>query len=258
LPDGAVLRRYDARGVAAATVGREGTVRSVVQCIPGGSRPETAREVPLDGTLAAARSGAAARWNERAIDGIAALAAAAAGPRPVPAETLRRLYSYEVVRGMAARARTLDPELHVALLAAAALEMLAGDPAAARREFSATRGIEPPRRERLRLLACREAVLLPLRWDREIGMALGCPDVPPAWAAAPLDLPGAAAPVEIPLDDASADGGDGAADGGALEEPGPPTIPPFGGFDDVLPFGKPPPDDEGFDGPTDDLEAEGP
>jgi hypothetical protein len=194
LPEGAVLRRYASPDVLAALADAAGRVTHVVSCTPGGARAETARAVALEGTVAEARQAVAGTWNEMALAALDAIEEVASGTDRSSEERVERLASFADVRLMASRARALDPDLLVAALTAARAEILAGDADAARREFAAIDAAEPSRRDRLRLLACRDARLRALRWHPDIGAAIGCPETPPPWLALPLPLPGAVVP----------------------------------------------------------------
>jgi len=153
----------------------------VVSCVPGGAAAEASRGVALEGTVARVRRDAAGAWNESALAALDAIEQQlATGTVPAP-ERMPDLATFDDVRRMAARARSLDPDNLLAALVAARTEVLADDPEAAFREFAAIESAEPERRERLVRLACTERRFVALRWDPDLGGKLGCPEAPPAW-----------------------------------------------------------------------------
>jgi hypothetical protein len=154
---------------------------------------------------------------------------------------MAELATFDDVRRMATRSRTLDPDNLVAALSAARAEVLADDPAAALREFSAIDSAEPGRRERLVRLACGDARFAALRWDPDLGTRLGCPEPPPAWFEllrqdVPAGVDGGLLPLPPPIV-AGPDGGPGDGD-----EP-PPVVGPLPGLPPLVtitPLPKPP------------------
>jgi hypothetical protein len=183
LPDGALIRRYARQEILVAVAGASGIAELVVSCVPGGSQPAPARGVALDGTVAQARREAAGLWNEAALaalDEIEQAMAGGAAPEVVGPDGPDPL---DDARQMADRARGLDPEMLVASLTLARVEILALDMESARREFSGIHVADPGRRDRLYRLACADARFSALRWHPEIGATLRCPEAPPEWFA---------------------------------------------------------------------------
>ncbi len=187
LPAGAVMRRYSADGsrIVAAIPDAESGGVDVVSCIPGGSRAEPARTVPLGGAVESVRREAAGALNDAILAALDAVVVVASATTPAPPARLRGLIPFDQLRRMAARAATLDPDLLVLRLSRARIEMLAGDAGAALDAYRAVESAEPGRRDRLRRLACQDGRFRALRRHPDIGAALGCPELPPEWSVRP-------------------------------------------------------------------------
>lgn len=243
LPAGARLRRCSRQEVLVAAGDGPLGATVVVSCVPGGASAEPARGVALEGTVAQARREAAGPWNDGALAALDAIEQQlATGTTPSP-EQMAELATFDDVRRMATRSRTLDPDNLVAALSSARAEVLADDPAAALREFAAIDTAEPSRRDRLVRLACGDGRFAALRWDPDLGTRLGCPEAPPAWFELRRNdgLPDAEAglPFVEPAPAVVPDGGEPDPD----DEP-PPVLGPLPGLPPVVtitPLPKPPP-----------------
>ena len=245
LPAGARLRRCSRQELLVAAGDGPLGPTVVVSCVPGGASAEPARGVALEGTVAQARREAAGPWNDGALAALDAIEQQlATGTTPSP-ERMAELATFDDVRRMATRSRTLDPDNLVAALSSARAEVLADDPAAALREFAVIDTAEPSRRERLVRLACSDGRFAALRWDPDLGARLGCPEAPPAWfelrhADVPSDVD-AGLPLVEPPPVVGPDDGEPDPD----DEP-PPVLGPLPGLPPVVtitPLPKPPPPD---------------
>jgi len=181
LPEGALLRRYARQEILVAVAGVDGRSPTVVSCVPGGAQAAPARGVALDGTVEQARRDAAGLWNESALAALDAIQEQFSSGAPHDPEHAADMATFDDVRRMATRARTLDPELLVTALTSTRAEILALDMEAARREFAALEVADPGRRDRLYRLACSDARFAALHWHAEIGAAIRCPAPPPEW-----------------------------------------------------------------------------